>query len=73
MWGVYKSWSWSAIVLLLSVGPLLVSYVTDRMWSMAIYDMCIYWRPHVFYFVTFVVVAKLTMTDRKVYPNLATS
>jgi hypothetical protein len=53
--GNLKSSSSSAIVLLLSVGPLLVSYVTDRMWSMAIYNMCIYWRPRVFYFVNFVV------------------
>jgi hypothetical protein len=73
MWEVYKSWSSSAIVLLLSVGPLLVSYVTDRMWSMAIYNVCMYWHPSVFYFVNFVVVAKLAVIHRKVYPNLATS
>jgi len=73
MWEVYKSWSSSAIVLLLSVAPLLVSYVTDRMWSMAIYNMCMYWRPRVFYFVNFVVVAKLAVIHRMVYPNLATS
>jgi hypothetical protein len=53
MWEVYKSWSSSAFVLLLSVGPLLVSYVTDRMWSMAIYNMCMYWRPSVFLFCPF--------------------
>jgi hypothetical protein len=73
MWEVYKSWSSSAIVLLLSVGPLLVSFVTDRMWSMAIYNMCIYWLPSVFYFVNFVVVAKMAMIHRNVYPNLTTS